>query len=262
MRLYEIQVFIAEMLLSGEGDTLFALQSLCGSVGMVAFTFFLPYIFYMALHENLSITSSPSNKMLGPTGSSSYNNGNSGGASAPVDYGSTALHSTGQRNSMGVDRSGSAAVAIPTRVLKETHVTLSASSEELAAQRLIPAQDTLPREAPVAWTVDKGEAAATVVDTRNENANGEAGNGVYDLASAVLQQQQQLGSASNGNGEYDDANVLNNSSASELALLVGQNSHHNQHQQGRGNTGNNEEDRNTIDYDDAMLVTAALGDSE
>ena len=41
----EIQVFLAQMLLSGEGDTLVALQSLIGSVGMVAFTYFLPYVF-------------------------------------------------------------------------------------------------------------------------------------------------------------------------------------------------------------------------
>ena len=32
------------MLLSGEGDTLIALQALIGSVGMAAFTYFIPYL--------------------------------------------------------------------------------------------------------------------------------------------------------------------------------------------------------------------------
>lgn len=44
------QVLLAEMLLSGEGDTLFALQSLVGSVGMLALTFLLPFGFHLALH--------------------------------------------------------------------------------------------------------------------------------------------------------------------------------------------------------------------
>jgi hypothetical protein len=43
------QVFIAQMLLSGEGDTLLAIQSLIGAVGMTAFTYFLPYAFLLAL---------------------------------------------------------------------------------------------------------------------------------------------------------------------------------------------------------------------
>ena len=43
------QVFCAQMLLSGEGDTLLSLQGLTASVGMVAFTYFLPYVFYAIL---------------------------------------------------------------------------------------------------------------------------------------------------------------------------------------------------------------------
>jgi len=43
------QIFCAQMLLSGEGDTLLALQSLTASVGMVAFTYFLPYVLHMVL---------------------------------------------------------------------------------------------------------------------------------------------------------------------------------------------------------------------
>ena len=37
------------MLLSGEGDTLLSLQALTASVGMVAFTYFLPYVFALLL---------------------------------------------------------------------------------------------------------------------------------------------------------------------------------------------------------------------
>ena len=37
------------MLLSGEGDTLLSLQSLTASVGMVAFTYFLPYVLHAVL---------------------------------------------------------------------------------------------------------------------------------------------------------------------------------------------------------------------
>ena len=43
------QVFVAQALLSGEGDTLLALQGLIGAVGMVAFTYFLPYLFHAVL---------------------------------------------------------------------------------------------------------------------------------------------------------------------------------------------------------------------
>ena len=43
------QVFCAQLLLSGEGDTLLSLQSLTGSIGMVAFTYFLPYAFMLVL---------------------------------------------------------------------------------------------------------------------------------------------------------------------------------------------------------------------
>ena len=43
------QVLCAQMLLSGEGDTLLSLQSLTASVGMVAFTYFLPYMFALLL---------------------------------------------------------------------------------------------------------------------------------------------------------------------------------------------------------------------
>lgn len=43
------QVFCAQMLLSGEGDTLLSLQSLTASIGMVAFTYFLPYVFHALL---------------------------------------------------------------------------------------------------------------------------------------------------------------------------------------------------------------------
>jgi proton-coupled amino acid transporter len=43
------QVFCAQMLLSGEGDTLLSLQALTASVGMVAFTYFLPYVFALLL---------------------------------------------------------------------------------------------------------------------------------------------------------------------------------------------------------------------
>ena len=37
------------MLLSGEGDTLLSLQSLTASIGMVAFTYFLPYVLHAVL---------------------------------------------------------------------------------------------------------------------------------------------------------------------------------------------------------------------
>jgi proton-coupled amino acid transporter len=43
------QIFCAQMLLSGEGDTLLSLQGLCAAVGMVAFTYFLPYAIYAVL---------------------------------------------------------------------------------------------------------------------------------------------------------------------------------------------------------------------
>ena len=43
------QVLCAQLLLSGEGDTLLSLQSLIGAVGMVAFTYVLPYVFAMIL---------------------------------------------------------------------------------------------------------------------------------------------------------------------------------------------------------------------
>lgn len=39
-----IQVFVAQMFLSGEGDLLLSLQALVGAVGMTAFTYFLPYV--------------------------------------------------------------------------------------------------------------------------------------------------------------------------------------------------------------------------
>lgn len=44
-----MQVFIAQLLLAGEGDTIFALQSLVGAVGMTAFTYFLPLLFFNLL---------------------------------------------------------------------------------------------------------------------------------------------------------------------------------------------------------------------
>ena len=43
------QVFVAQLLLSGEGDTLLSLQSLIGAIGMTAFTYFLPYAAYLVL---------------------------------------------------------------------------------------------------------------------------------------------------------------------------------------------------------------------
>ena len=43
------QIFCAQMLLAGEGDTLLSLQSLTASVGMVAFTYFLPYVLHAIL---------------------------------------------------------------------------------------------------------------------------------------------------------------------------------------------------------------------
>ena len=47
------QVLVAQLLLAGEGDTIFALQSLIGAVGMTAFTYFLPYIFLLAMAADL-----------------------------------------------------------------------------------------------------------------------------------------------------------------------------------------------------------------
>ena len=43
------QVFVAQLLLSGEGDRLIAVQSLIGAIGMTAFTYFLPYVLLIAL---------------------------------------------------------------------------------------------------------------------------------------------------------------------------------------------------------------------
>ncbi|EOD08065.1 hypothetical protein EMIHUDRAFT_120967, partial [Emiliania huxleyi CCMP1516] len=42
-------VFVAQLLLSGEGDRLIAVQSLIGAIGMTAFTYFLPYVLLIAL---------------------------------------------------------------------------------------------------------------------------------------------------------------------------------------------------------------------
>jgi len=47
--LFGSQVFVGQMLLAGEGDTLIALQSLIGAVGMTAFTYFLPYILLLLM---------------------------------------------------------------------------------------------------------------------------------------------------------------------------------------------------------------------
>ena len=44
------QMFIGQMLLSAEGDTLLLLQSLSGAVGMTAFTYVLPFAFSWTLH--------------------------------------------------------------------------------------------------------------------------------------------------------------------------------------------------------------------
>ena len=44
-------MFLAQLLLSGEGDTLMALQSLIGAVGMTAFTYFLPYLLMIMLSD-------------------------------------------------------------------------------------------------------------------------------------------------------------------------------------------------------------------
>ena len=44
-----LQVLVAQALLCGQGDTLLALQSLIGAIGMVAFTYVLPYLFYAVL---------------------------------------------------------------------------------------------------------------------------------------------------------------------------------------------------------------------
>ena len=46
-------MLVAQLLLSGEGDTIFALQSLIGAVGMTAFTYFLPYVFLLAMATDL-----------------------------------------------------------------------------------------------------------------------------------------------------------------------------------------------------------------
>ena len=43
------QLGLCQMLLGGEGDTLLALQSLSGAVGMAAFTYFLPFFFHWTL---------------------------------------------------------------------------------------------------------------------------------------------------------------------------------------------------------------------
>jgi len=43
------QVALCELLLSGQGDTLLAMQSLAGAVGMAAFTYFLPFLFHWEL---------------------------------------------------------------------------------------------------------------------------------------------------------------------------------------------------------------------
>ena len=63
------EVFVAQILLSGEGDTLLALQSLTGAVGMTAFTYFLPYAFYMMLSptplSKVRLTWSVANILLG-----------------------------------------------------------------------------------------------------------------------------------------------------------------------------------------------------
>jgi hypothetical protein len=49
------QVLLAEMLLSGEGDTILGMQSLAGAVGMAAFTYFLPFIMhYIFFYEEVS----------------------------------------------------------------------------------------------------------------------------------------------------------------------------------------------------------------
>lgn len=42
-------MLVAQTLLSGEGDTLIAIQSLIGAVGMTAFTYFMPYILLILL---------------------------------------------------------------------------------------------------------------------------------------------------------------------------------------------------------------------
>jgi len=47
--LFASQTFVAQLLLAGEGDTLIALQSLIGAVGMTAFTYFLPYALYLMM---------------------------------------------------------------------------------------------------------------------------------------------------------------------------------------------------------------------
>ena len=49
--LFGSQVFVAQLLLAGEGDTIFALQSLIGAVGMTAFTYFLPYVLFLAMAQ-------------------------------------------------------------------------------------------------------------------------------------------------------------------------------------------------------------------
>ncbi|KAL3918956.1 MAG: hypothetical protein SGPRY_005808 [Prymnesium sp.] len=43
------QLGLCQMLLGGEGDTLLALQSLSGAIGMAAFTYFLPFFFFWKL---------------------------------------------------------------------------------------------------------------------------------------------------------------------------------------------------------------------
>ena len=43
------QVLLCQVLLSGTGDTLLAMQSLAGAVGMSAFTYTLPFLFHWEL---------------------------------------------------------------------------------------------------------------------------------------------------------------------------------------------------------------------
>lgn len=47
--LFGSQVLLAQMLLSGDGDTLLSLQALIGAAGMTAFTYFLPYMLLLVL---------------------------------------------------------------------------------------------------------------------------------------------------------------------------------------------------------------------
>ena len=54
--LFASQTFVAQLLLAGEGDTLIALQSLIGAVGMTAFTYFLPYGLLLMMSPDDAIT--------------------------------------------------------------------------------------------------------------------------------------------------------------------------------------------------------------